>query len=261
MTKTLFAKAAHVVRKNIWLVVLSVVIDIFFLVSFGLTYSYLFVVTSVHLDNLNTVISEKTADFVATGMPTAMNMTDAGAEINAVLWGIAAILGTLYLLWSVTQGATWWIAHREEDRKAGLGLSLLRIFSLNLLWIVILTIILFGSVWLSVQSSLSPVPLLGPGAYQTLAGVLSLVLVYFMTVSYAHITHPTPLRTSLRNAVTRIASFGIPFIVAVLGLVLLGAAMVYLAPFNYLLGLLALVILLAWLALCRVWLCLAAHAR
>ena len=259
------------VRKLIWgaftrfykrplSVLLSVVIDVVFLVLFGVAYGYLFLMTATHIDALNNIIAGQTAQVMATSNPSTLSFTpEAAAHFHAILLGLFGILLSLYVLWSVSQGLNWWLAHRQEGENSSVWRVLMHMFRINLLWLACFVIVLFGTAWLAQQSVLSPLPILGPGAYEWIAFILLIVLAYVACVSYAYTTHDTPLRASLRASTHKWKKFVPVVLVALLVMGLLGWLAASVGQSNYYLGLVVIVLLLAWLAYARVLLSMLAR--
>ncbi|MEK6823392.1 MAG: hypothetical protein AABY13_06170, partial [Nanoarchaeota archaeon] len=164
--KTLFTplqKAFAGMRKRPALVALAILVDVLFLVSFGFVYGLLFAETADHLDALNTILAEQTAQFVSTQDATTLTANpDIDLHYAGVVRGIGLILLVLYILWSLSQGVNWWVAHTLEERTVPFMRFIMRSFIVNLAWVAVFVAILFAIAWLSQQSLLAPVPLIGP---------------------------------------------------------------------------------------------------
>ena len=235
------------------LCLLSIAVDFIFLVAFVMSYTILFSQTSDHIAAINSALSQQTADFVATQNPQALALSpETTGHYQALLWGIGAMLLTLYLLWTLTQAPNWWAAHKAVGEKPGFLKVLWRMSWINLVWLVLFVLILGGSVWAGQESSMSPVPLIGPDAYTWLAGLLVVILAYFMTVSYSLLTRTNPLRCGIVEGF-RHAKLYIPlFLIAVAGTLLLGYVVTLIGNVGSAFGLLGIALLLAWIAYCRV---------
>jgi hypothetical protein len=257
---SLLKKASKTVTKHWLLLLVAIIIDLVFIVSYGMIYTNLFADTADHVDAFNRILAEQTGAFVGTQNPEALTlMPEALDHYHAILWGIAYIIGTFYVIFAISQGMNWWIAHREEGERSGFLLILWRSLRLNLLWALLSAGIIFLMAWLGQQSAVAPVPIIGPKAYQYTAFALLSIVGYFAMVSFAFITHPAPLRTSFVQAVKNIKRFIVVIIMGFAVMVLCGVAMVTVAAYGYLFSLIAVIVMLGWIALCRVWLSLLAH--
>jgi len=249
-------RAFTTVTKTPSLIAMAIVVDVFFIIAFGGVYTYLFSDVATQLDQLNGIIAQQTAAVTTTGPSSLQWPAEASALYNKVLMGIATLIGTFWLLWSVTQGINWWLAHEEGGMESSALRTLGRMLLLNIVWIALALLIVLGIAWLGASLQRGPVPLIGPGAQQAVAVVLLCILGYGAIASYALVTHPA--RTMVvafkrwRTLVPRFALFGGVLIALGIVTALAGKASSWL-------GLLCLVVFLGWLALCRLWFVSLAH--
>lgn len=262
------------VRRHPLSVIVPVVVDSIALFVFAALFSSLFVAATSQISVINEILGMETAAFVASGGTVAVG--DAAlAEQEAVLaqqtsvliLNLALIFFIAYVLFTLSQTVDWWLAHRAARGQRGhagassdLGVILVRMLSLNALWLGMMLCVLVGSGYLGSASSV-PVPIVGPGFYVALAIIAVVALAYFMTVSHAFILQATPLRTSLRSSVARAARHGVPFCVIALGIAAFYLLMPPVSAWRYGAGIMCFLLLLAWIAVGRVWLAVTATAE
>ena len=197
-------------------------------------------------------MTSQTAAAMTTQELDALQLSDeAMMHVYALSKSIAFFLIASYILVSFTQAATWWLTYSMIGHKLGVISVFARMLYLNAFWFVIVNVILLVLGWLG-QRMMSPIPLFGSGVHEVFVLTLVIILGYFVILSYAFITHKTPLRTALCSSIKRYSSFVPVYALALLGLLLTSLIMIIVAGLHSIFVLLTLLILvLPWIAFSR----------
>lgn len=177
----------HGLRKHWVLVFLVIILDVFFLYSFGKVYVAEFQELSVHMTKLNALLGSSMAQVAQTENPEDLNVDLVAVEAIAkqIYAGIARVFGFLLLFWLAFQGSSWFFCTRMAEHKLKPLDFFARFSVVSVIGFVGFVLIFAGTMYLALKLSTATLPLIGHDGVVVIAIAAVLVLLYGVVVGYA----------------------------------------------------------------------------
>ncbi len=200
----------HYFHKSWPLLILVVVLDIFFLYSFGKVYFTEFQVLSLHLGKLNALLQSGLGAMVSTNDASNISLDVAAfdAATHAIYWSIARVLGFLFLFWTIFQGSAWYFCHRIVGQTRKFPSFFLRFALVSLAGFILFLAILSGAMLLAFKSASDPFPLIGRTGISIIAASFVLIIYYFLTIAYSVLCHGSFWKRFKHASIYHIATNG-----------------------------------------------------
>lgn len=250
----MIAKFGNLLAKKWYLVALIVICDILFLFFFGRSYAMQFQQLSTQMETMNALLQQGIGGFVESN--DAASLIAVQDQLKAIYWvigkGIAQILATLLLYWTIFEGLGWFAAHKIVAPKKFLD------FAWRFALVTVAGFIaIFGTAavmaYLTTNALASPVPLIGQTGMNLLTTILVFALFYFLLVAYG-VVEKGFWKKFYHASIKKITSTGLVYVLGIVGIFLLGKLMVWVHARHVLLSFaFAIFILLPFIAALRVF--------
>ena len=224
-------------RRVFPLLILIVVLDIFFLYSFGKVYFTEFQVLSLDLQKLNVLLQSGLGEMVSANDASnvALDVAAFDAIVRSIYFNIARVLGFLFLFWTAFQGSVWYFCHRIVGKARALPDFFWRFALVSIVAFLIFLLILSGAMLLAFKSASDPLPLIGRTGISLLAAIAMLILYYFVMVAYSVLCHGAFWKRFTHASIYHMAKNGISYVGMLLSLGVCYIIASWLAKSDYIL--------------------------
>lgn len=114
-----------------------------------------------------------------------------GNDISTVLFLTFLMLLSLFIIYCIFQGISWFFAYKFAGHKESLSRIMLRFSLVNIPWFLLFMIVSFISLLFSLRAVLSSSPV---SFTNMISGIISFLFIYVVVVSYTRLHTKNPFR-------------------------------------------------------------------